>query len=177
MIAYTRPARIIHWLTFGLIVVMFGLGLSMTRLEFSDFKVRVYSVHEWIGLTVWMLTALRLIWRWRNPPPPPVPMARIQHLAAGAVHVLLYVVLFALPISGWMMSSAFAFPVVYLGLIPLPDLVPADRELAARLQRVHFTLAMALAGLFTMHAGAALYHHLIRRDDTLRRMWPGLGRR
>lgn len=176
MTPYTRPARIIHWLTFGLILVMFGLGLSMVRLEFSDFKIRVYSVHEWIGLTIWMLTAFRLFWRWRNPPPPPVPMARIQHLAANAVHILLYVVLLTLPLSGWMMSSAFAFPVVYLGLVPLPDLVPADRALAMRLQRLHFTLAMILAALFAMHAAAALYHHLIRRDDTLRRMWPALRR-
>jgi cytochrome b561 len=72
------------------------------------------------------------------------------------------------------MSSAFGFPVVYLGLIPLPDLVPVDRALAARLQRLHFTLAMALLALVAAHAAAALYHHLVRRDDTLRRMWPGL---
>jgi cytochrome b561 len=174
MIPYTQTARSIHWLTAALIAVMFGLGLSMTRMPASDFKIQVYSVHEWIGLTIWALTALRLIWRQFHPPPPPIPMPRLQHFGASVVHAALYIVLLVLPISGWLMSSAFGFPVVYLGLIPLPDLVPVDRALAARLQRLHFTLAMALLALVAAHAAAALYHHLVRRDDTLRRMWPGL---
>jgi cytochrome b561 len=168
---YTRPARIFHWLTAILLIGSFGLGLSMTRVIGDDMKLRVYGWHEWIGVTIFGVTIARLIWRLRHPAPP-INLPAAEKFAAGLVYVAIYTILLVQPIVGWMMSSAFGFQVVYLGVLPLPLIVPEDRELAARLQTIHFNLAMGLAGLFVAHLAGVLYHHLIRQDGVLRRMLP-----
>ena len=171
-VVYDRTARALHWTTAILLVVLFGLGISMTRWVAEDQKIRVYSWHEWAGVTVFALTAIRLWWRLRHPPPP-IDVPAWERAAATVVYVGMYLVLFAQPIVGWLMSTAFGFPVVYLGLVPLPGVVPADRALAERLENVHVTLAMVLAALFAVHLAGVLFHHLVRRDGILRRMIPG----
>lgn len=172
---YTWAARALHWLTAGLLVLSFGLGLSMTRFVPDDQKIRVYSWHEWVGITIFLATLARLAWRLGHRPPP-LALPWVERVGAGAVYVAMYVVLFIQPIVGWLMSTAFGFPVVYLGLVPLPQVVEADRELAERLQQVHFTLAMTLVALFAAHIAGVLYHHLIQRDGVLRRMLPQASR-
>jgi cytochrome b561 len=97
---------------------------------------------------------------------------RWQALAARGVHALLYVLLFAVPLAGWVYSNASGYRVVYLGKLPLPNLVERDKELAATWVQVHGTLAMTLAVLAGLHLLAALHHHFIARDNTLRRMFP-----
>ena len=97
--------------------------------------------------------------------------------AAAAAHALLYALMLVIPLSGWIYSSAAGVQVVYLGLVPLPDLVPKDKALANVLKTVHGTLNYALLALVTAHAGAALKHHWVDRDDVLRRMLPFLPRR
>jgi cytochrome b561 len=174
-VPYTRTARALHWITAALLLLLFGLGISMTRWVPDEQKVRVYSWHEWVGVTVFGLTAVRLWWRLRHPPPP-IDIPRWERFVAGAVYVAIYGILFVQPIVGWLMSTAFGFPVVYLGLIPLPSLVPADPELAERLEVVHKTLAYGLAALFAAHLGGVLFHHLIRRDAILSRMIPSQAR-
>ena len=170
---YTLPARLLHWLTAGLLAVSFSLGLSMTRFIGDDLKIRVYSWHEWAGVTIFMVTIGRLGWRLGHRPPP-LDLQWAERVGAGVVYVAMYVVLIAQPIVGWLMSTAFGFPVVYLGLVPLPQIVEADRDLAGRLQQIHFTLAMALVALFAAHIAGVLYHHLIRQDGVLGRMLPGV---
>jgi cytochrome b561 len=172
---YSRTARALHWITAVLLLLLFGLGVSMTRWVPDEQKIRVYSWHEWVGLTVFALTAVRLWWRLGHPPPP-IDVPKWERVAAGAVYTGMYLILFAQPIVGWLMSTAFGFPVVYLGLIPLPAPVPEDRELAERLDVVHVSLALALAGLFAAHLGGVLYHHLIQRDGVLSRMIPSAAR-
>jgi cytochrome b561 len=88
----------------------------------------------------------------------------------------MYAILLAQPIVGWLMSTAYGFPVVYLGLVPIPAPVPEDRVLAERLDRLHIALAIALAALFAAHLAGVLYHHLVRRDAVLSRMLPSAGR-
>jgi cytochrome b561 len=171
---YRRPARFVHWLTALLLAALFGLGISMTRWVGDDSKIRVYSWHEWVGITVFGITAFRLWWRLRHPAPP-YDLPPFERAAAAIVYVAMYVLLFAQPIVGWLMSTAFGFPVVYLGLIPLPAPVPVDQALAEQLQQVHFALAMGLLALFVAHLGGVLYHHLILQDGTLRRMLPQAG--
>jgi cytochrome b561 len=168
---YSRTARALHWITAVLLLILFGLGVSMTRWVPDEQKIRVYSWHEWVGLTVFALTAVRLWWRLGHPPPP-IDVSKWERVAAGAVYAAMYLILFAQPIVGWLMSTAIGFPVVYLGLIPLPAPVPEDRDLAERLDVVHVSLAIALAGLFAAHLAGVLYHHLIRRDGILSRMIP-----
>jgi cytochrome b561 len=170
-VPYPPLARALHWATVVLLLVLFGLGISMTRWVADEQKIRVYSWHEWAGITVFALTALRLVWRLTHQPPP-LAVPAWEKLAAGTVYAAMYVILVAQPIIGWVMSTAFGFPVVYLGLVPLPGPVSEDRELAERLQGVHEALAVVLAALFAVHLAGVLYHHLVRRDAVLSRMLP-----
>jgi cytochrome b561 len=114
----------------------------------------------------------RLAWRAWHPAPAPVASLRPwERRLAGATHALLYVLLLAVPISGWLMSSASGFPVVYLGLVQLPDLVAKNKEQAETLKVVHFVLNKTMLALVALHVAAALKHHFVDRDNTLRRMW------
>lgn len=169
---YAAPARWAHWLTAILLAVLFGLGISMTRWVSDDSKIQVYSWHEWAGITVFGVTAFRLWWRVRHAPPP-MELGPMERLGASLVYAAMYVVLIAQPIVGWLTSTAFGFPVVYLGVLPLPAPVPVDPELAKSLQQLHFLLAMFLLLLFIGHLGGVLYHHLVLQDGVLRRMLPG----
>jgi cytochrome b561 len=168
---YTRAARALHWITAVLLLVLFGLGVSMTRWVPDERKIQVYSWHEWVGITVFALTAIRLWWRLGHPPPP-IAVPPWEKVAAGAVYVGMYLILIAQPIVGWLMSTAFGFPVVYLGILPIPAPVAEDRALAEQLQGVHEFLAGVLFLLFAVHLGGVLYHHLVRRDAVLSRMLP-----
>ena len=169
---YGTLAILLHWLTALLVVAGFTLGLSMVGLPFSRQKLEWYSWHKWIGITVWLLTCVRLAWRWTHSPPLMEPMPAWQHRAARVSHVLLYVLLLTIPLSGWVYSSATGVQVVYLGLVPLPDLVAKDRGLADVLKSVHVALNFTLAALVCIHGAAALKHHFIDRDPVLRRMLP-----
>ena len=170
---YSGAAKALHWLTAVLIVVNLLLGLSMVPLPFTPRKLQWYQWHKWIGITVFLVTCLRLAWRSIDPPPPAVAMARWQRSAAATTHALMYALLLAIPISGWVYSSATGVQVVYLGLIPLPDLVEKDRTLGDALKVVHVTLNFVLFSLVGLHIAAALKHHFVDRDTVLKRMLPG----
>ncbi|PYR38811.1 MAG: cytochrome b [Acidobacteria bacterium] len=174
-VTYDGPARALHWVTAGMLVLLFGLGLSMTRWfeEDEELKLRVYSWHEWTGLTLFLLTAFRLWWRGRHPAPP-LDLPAFERAASRLTYGAFYMILFVQPVSGWLMNSAFGFTMVYLGLVPLPNLVPVNRPLALFFQWVHFTLAMLLVALTAAHVGAVLYHHVLQRDGVLHRMLPSL---
>lgn len=171
--SYTGTAMALHWLVALLIFATIPLGLTMVELPLSPTKLKLYSYHKWIGVTVFLLAAARLAWRATHPAPPPPPGTPAwQRTAANVTHGLLYVLLFAVPISGWLMSSALGFQTVYLGVVPLPDLLPKDKALGEALKFVHRFLNYTLAALLLLHIGAALKHHLLDRDDVLRRMLP-----
>jgi cytochrome b561 len=167
---YTRTAVALHWLAGVCILCGFAIGLWMTGLEFGPLKFRWYAYHKWIGITVFLLAMLRLGWRRKHPPPPPVTMPEWQRRAAATTHVLLYALMLAIPLSGWLYSSATGVSVVYLGVLPLPDLVPKGKALAAILKVLHVTLNYTLLALVILHAGAALKHHFVDRDGVLARM-------
>ena len=174
--AYTRTAIALHWFAALLIVGNLALGVSMVDLELSPLKLRLFSYHKWIGITVFLVASLRLLLRQVHPPPPPVPMQEWQRRAATATHAALYVLMFAVPLSGWIYSSATGVSVVYLGLVPLPDLVAKDKGLASVLKAVHVTLNLGLVALIAVHFGAALRHLVAERDNVLPRMLPFLRR-
>lgn len=167
---YTRTAISLHWLIAGLIACGFTLGAIMTDLPVSPERLRLYNYHKWIGMTVLGLAFLRGAWRLFNRPPAMVPMPDWQAKAARVTHVLLYVLMFAVPLIGWMMSSAKGYPVVYLKLWQLPDLVQKNKELGETLEDVHAVLAWSMAGVVGLHLAGALKHHFVNRDDTLRHM-------
>lgn len=173
--AYTRTAISLHWLIAALVFAGWGLGWFMTDLPTSPDKLRYYSWHKWLGVTVFMLALVRALWRATHVPPPlPATTAPWQVRAARASHFLLYVLLLAVPLSGWLMSSAKGFQTVYFGVLPLPDLLAKDKGLGQDLARVHEVLGEVLAWLVALHVVAAVKHHFIDRDLVLRRMLPVL---
>ncbi|HEV7413209.1 MAG TPA: cytochrome b [Casimicrobiaceae bacterium] len=170
---YGRVAIALHWLTALLIVGSFTVGLSMVGLPLSRQKLQWYAWHKWIGITIFLLTCLRLAWRATHAMPRPLStMPPWQRRASVLVHDALYGLLLAVPLSGWIYSSSTGVQVIYLGLVPLPDLVPKDRELARALLALHLTLNFALFSLVCVHTAAALKHHFIDRDTVLTRMLP-----
>ncbi len=167
---YTPIAVVLHWLLALAIVGAFCVGVYMSDLPFSMTRVKLYNWHKWAGVTILALSALRLLWRLANRPPADPPMPKWQARAAHGVHLLLYVAFFAVPLTGWAMSSAKGFPIVWFGVLPLPDFVPKDHDLGELLTQVHGALAWGLALLVLAHVGAALKHQFIDRDGLLARM-------
>ena len=172
---YTNTAIALHWLIFILFAAGFALALYMTGLKLSPEKLRYVSWHKWIGITIFLLALARLLWRLKHPTPalPPEMRAWERHVA-GATHILLYLLLIVIPISGWIMSSAFGVPTVYFGVVALPDAVAKDKDLAELLRSAHVFLNYTMLALVILHAAAALRHHFALRDDVLKRMLPGM---
>ena len=168
---YTLTARTLHWLMAVMLLGMLGLGFYMQGLSLSPQKLQIYSWHKWAGVTIFVLALLRLAWRITHRPPPlPASMGRLAVRLAHLGHGLLYVLMLAIPISGWLMSSAMGFQTVWFGVVPLPDLLGRDREMAKALAQVHGTLNWALIVLVVGHVLAALKHHYWDRDGILSRM-------
>jgi len=172
---YDRGAIALHWVTAALIVANLVLGLSMVPLPISPRKLQWYLWHKSIGISVFILTSLRLAWRALRPHPPPVPMPAWQRRAAQATHGMLYLLLFVIPLSGWIYSSATGVQVVYLGMFALPDLVPKDKALGDALRLMHVTLNSLLVAVVCIHVAAALKHHFVDRDNSLARILPPAG--
>jgi len=172
---YTRTSVTLHWLIALLIFAAFPLGLYMHDLTLSPYKLRMYSYHKWIGIAVLLLAVIRITWRTTHRPPAmPATMPGWEKFAAESVHYLLYALIFVVPVSGWLMSSAMGFQTVWFGVLPLPDLVGKNKELADVLHEMHELLNYLMLGLVFAHVGAALKHHFIERDDVLIRMVPFL---
>ena len=171
---YDPLAIALHWLLAMLIVVSFGVGLYMTGLPFSPLRLKIYSWHKWAGVTILALSALRLLWRLGHRPPVlPAGMSRLQLASYRVSHTLMYLLFFAVPLSGWAYSSAMGMPVGWFGVLQLPDFVPVDHAFAeAVLQPLHRNCAFVLAGITLLHVAAVLKHHWIDRDGLLKRMWP-----
>ena len=169
---YTRTAVTLHWVLGLALIGSFCVGLYMTGLPLSPQRLKLYNWHKWAGITLLTLSAVRLAWRLTHRPPVDVPMPRWQQRAAHWTHGALYTLFFLVPLAGWAYSSAAGFPVVVFGVLPLPDLLPADKELAELVKPLHRTLAYLLALLVLGHVGAALKHHFIDHDGLLARMWP-----
>ncbi len=170
---YNGVAKGLHWLMALLIVGLIPLGLYMQELPLSPQKLQLYSWHKWAGVTVFALLLVRVAWRLAFPPPPlPWQMSRWQQQAAHAGHLALYLLMLAVPLSGWLMSSAKGVQTVWFGVLPLPDLLEKDKALGAQLADLHALLSWTLVALLVAHVGAALKHHFIDRDDILARMLP-----
>ena len=169
--AYGLVTQLLHWVTVFLIAWLFWLGFTMTDLPLSPQKFEIYGLHKSLGLTVLTLAVIRLIWRHSQPRPGFIgEMTPLERTAAHAVHMAIYVLMLAIPLTGWMYSSATAIPVSWFGLFTLPNLVGADKELGEFLQDVHEYLGIALLVCLGLHVAGALKHHFIGRDRTLLRM-------
>lgn len=170
---YTAPAIALHWLVALGMLGAFVVGVYMHDLPLSPWKLKIYSYHKWVGVTVFLLALIRILWRLGHRPPAlPLAMPAWQRVAAEGMHHLLYLLMFAIPLTGWLMSSAKGFQTVYLGLLPLPDLLAKNPTLGGQLKEVHEALNFLMIALVAGHAGAAIKHHLMDKDDVLTRMLP-----
>lgn len=182
---YTKVAIILHWLIALCIISMLIMGFVMeSDLLEKTTRFATIQFHKSLGLTILVLSLIRLFWRLSHTAPPlPPTMAWHERFAANAVHVLLYAIMIALPLSGWVMvsSSSYGFPTIWFGLFEwphlpyLPDLETKD-QIYKLSNNAHELLAWGTIALLSGHVGAALKHHFINRDDILSRMIPSLKR-
>ena len=174
---YGGVAIALHWLVVALIIASWVLGLYMVDLPLSPQKLKYISWHKWLGVTIFLIAACRIAWRLAYPaPPPPDSMPSWQRVVMGVSHLLLYLFPIAIPLTGWLFSSASGVPTVYLGWVQLPDLVANDKLFAEQLRRAHFSLNVMLLVVVCIHVAAALKHHVLDRDEVLVRMLPFLRR-
>ncbi len=172
---YGDIAIALHWLVVLMLLGSFSLGFYMHELPVSPLKLKLYAYHKWLGVTIFAVVALRLAWRlWSPPPALPASMPGWEKRAADISHHLLYLLLFAAPLSGWLMSSAKGFQTVWFGLLPIPDLLTKNPPLGEALAEVHEVLVFLLLAVIAIHVAAALKHHFMDKDDILARMTPGL---
>ena len=162
-------SRILHWTMALLILVMLFIGIRMVS-SLSDYH-RLVSIHKPLGVLILVLVAIRLINRLFDPPPPlPEKFPPLLKFAADASHWLLYALMFAVPLVGWGMLSAAGYPIVLIGSLHLPPILPHSDPLFAVLRPLHTALALLLFATFLAHLGAALTHALIFRDGVFQSM-------
>jgi cytochrome b561 len=170
---YTHTAIAFHWLIAVALGGAVSFGFYVHGLHMSPSRIRLVNWHKWIGVTLFLLVSLRLLWRITHPAPPlPSAMHPLVRLGANLSHIGLYVLMLAIPVTGWLMSSAKGFRTVWFGLVPLPNLVGRDAQLGIQLLELHETLNWLLIALVALHVAAALKHHFLDRDDVLLRMLP-----
>jgi len=167
-------AKTFHWVIVALILTQFWLAQRADALPLGLAKLATLARHKSVGITILALAVLRLLWRWsqRRSPPLPADLKPWEHALAVLTHVGLYGVLFAMPLSGWAMSSAKNYPVSWFNYFTLPNLVGPDEALFEALRTTHTVLAAALVVLAGLHVLGALQHHFVRKDSVLLRMLP-----
>lgn len=171
---YRTVARLIHWAMAVLVLMMLAAGFFMVEDWLSrEMRNSLFVFHKNVGVLLLILVAVRLIYRWRNPPDcEPVIMPRWQEAAAHGTHIALYALLIIMPLAGYIRVRAGGFPIEALDAMGIPPLVPRSDALAAFAKQVHYLGSFAISGLVAMHIGAAAFHGLVKRDGIVSRMWP-----
>lgn len=171
--SWNPVAKFLHWFIALLIFAQFALGWLATSWRLSPTKLDLFVWHKSTGMLILMLVLVRVAWRLSHRAPAlPVDMPRWERASAHASHGLLYVLMLAMPLAGWVISSAAGVPFRIYWRIPLPAIVATDKHVADLASAVHFSLGILLIALLVLHVGAALRHHFIKRDDVLARMLP-----
>jgi cytochrome b561 len=171
---YGPVAIAFHWSIAAAVVLTVGLALYLENLELGDTKTLMLTLHKSVGITIFVLTWARIVWRLTHRPPAlPGTMSPLQRLAATATHVGLYALTIAMPITGYISVAARGRETTFFDLFVVPSWVPLDRALSNLTETVHRYGQYAVYALVGLHVAAALYHHFVKRDGLLRRMWPG----
>jgi cytochrome b561 len=170
---YTPIAQTIHWIIAVLIAIQFTLGWMQDDLPLGMRKLSLLASHKSFGMTVLALAVLRLAWRLFNPAPPlPEGMSNIERFLARATHIAFYLLLFAMPLTGWMMSSAKNYSVSWFGKFTWPNLIGPNDHWFELLKETHDLMSNVLFAIVILHILAALKHHFWNKDDVLKRMLP-----
>lgn len=168
---FTVLMRILHWLVAAMVLTMLGIGVAMVA-SLADYH-RLVSIHRPLGIAILIVVVIRFVNRqFSTLPPFPASMSSQERFVAHASEVLLYTLLFVLPLIGWGMLSAARFPIVLYGPLHLPPILPHSVTLYAFLRRTHTVLAYLLFLAFIAHFGAILFHTLVVRDGLFSRMAP-----
>ena len=171
---YSRLSIFFHWMIALLIIGAFALGSIMTDMKISPSKLQYYSWHKWMGVSIFAVVALRLLSRLLlGAPAYPASMKKWETQLANATHIFLYVLMFAVPLSGYFYTSAAGIPVVYFKLIQLPTIIGPNPELKPILKELHEVLTTVLLIVVSLHVAAALKHFFIDKDGIFQRMLPG----
>jgi len=169
------PARALHWIVALGVIGLFLFGLWMKEVPARPDRPYFYAIHASIGITVLALMFVRFLWWMTNrSPAAPDGVPHWQHVLSRISHGLLYVLTFATLIAGWLVSGTMRQPIdlMLFGVIPVPQLIEG-RTYHRLLGSAHEYFAYALIALVIVHAGAALYHHFVKRNGVLRRMVRG----
>jgi cytochrome b561 len=176
---YGWIAILLHWSMAALLIALVALGIYMVRLPdvgFNQVKITLILVHKALGMAALAALGLRVLWRVTNALPHFVAgLPQWQRVSAIFVHLWLYALMIVLPVTGWLMSSAGGYPTPIFSWFNLPDLIGPNEHLFRTLIDLHRWLGYAFAGVVALHAAAALRHHFVLRDETLRKMLPGAG--
>lgn len=168
-----KVSQLFHWTCAALIVALGTIGLYMTELTSPVAKIRIYALHKSLGLTLLALVLLRLLWRWTHTVPGPVPgMSRHLKRAADGMHGVLYAMMIAMPLSGWLINSTAGYPLQWFKLFNLPAIAAKNEHLNGIAKNLHEFGFWLLVLLVIGHVGAAIYHHVFLDDGTLHRMLP-----
>ncbi|MAE51763.1 MAG: hypothetical protein CMH27_08125 [Micavibrio sp.] len=168
---YTTFAKAMHWIIAILILGLLCIGFLMGDMEFGPSKMTVIMLHKSFGMTVLGLVILRMAWRFLNPPPAPLASHNVlEKILSKLVHLLLYIGMIGMPVSGWVMSSAAEYPIDFFGLFDFPMITSKDEALAEQAEEMHELFAFFIYFAIGLHFLGAAKHHLFDKDITLRRM-------
>ena len=171
--SYGLIAILLHWIIAILMIGLIILGLYMTRIPISLNKLKYFGWHKEFGMLVLMLVIIRVAWRIINTTPGLNELPRWEITAARTVHILFYLLMFALPMSGWLITSAAGLPVSFFGWFTFPNLITANETQRIVYTEIHEWLSYALIGIVCLHVAAASKHLIINRDEIMQRMlWP-----
>jgi cytochrome b561 len=172
--AYSVTARVLHWVVAALVLFMVPVGIIIANEWGGPVQQPLYDLHKSVGMLLLPLVLARLLYRLTHPPMPlPADIPALQQFAAHATHWALYGLLIVQPVVGLIATSAYPAPLPMFGLFELPPVWPENRPLSERLFALHRWMGIAIAVVATMHIGAALHHHFVRRDRVLMRMVTG----
>jgi len=172
--SWTATARAMHWSMAALILLQAAVGWVGAEMERSPLKVDVLTAHKSLGITLLLLVLFRLTWRWTHrAPAPPAGSKTWEIRAAGLSHAALYLLMIAVPLSGWLSASTSIVPWKLWWLVPWPDIAAVDQQLHGAAEEIHEALVWCLAAILAVHVAAALWHHFVKRDGVLRQMLRG----
>lgn len=171
---YSATAKFLHWMIALLVVAQFVFIFTAEELPRGDLRTLLMRLHISSGFTILLLASWRVIYRFISPPPAPEPgQPRAVQIAASVTHWVMYVLIFASPITGWMLIGTGGGMINWFWLVKIPNIVAENEAFHEQLEEVHEILGIALLFIASAHLLAALWHHFVRKDDTLKRMLPG----
>lgn len=171
---YSVTARIIHWITAAGVLTMVPAGIVMVNIGSGALQNTLFDFHRSMGVVLFVITAVRLMYRFVVPPPPlPSSLPIWQRTLAQSTQGLLYLILLINPLVGWVATSAFGAPISVFNLFVLPPIVAKDQALSEVLFSFHTALGILMAVAIVLHIAGALYHWLIAKDGVFQRMTTG----